>query len=136
MQRGLLEEAMDAAQTHAHENVQTDQQTQRSDPSRPITDWEETFRLMTYRRLQRQLKGVYAKENQCRTIMWVVMFLGLEVGLATVTLNEGVQLQINLTLKLLKNLLGALVLVVCLYCVLRVRFDQCAQSPPTCTCAD
>ena len=87
----------------------------------PIVEWEATFRLMAYRRVQRELQGTYRKERQWVTLVWVLMFLGLEWGLATVTLTQGrFNLQINLSVKLLISLLGPLVIVLLLYCVVRV----------------
>jgi hypothetical protein len=84
-----------------------------------MTSYEYTFRLMTVRRLDREILGTFAKQRgRCRNLILVLGFMALEVGLASITLREGISLKIDLgdnpTL-LLANLLGLLLLSVLLY---------------------
>eukprot|EP00322_Chrysochromulina_rotalis_P013212 CAMPEP_0115840146 /NCGR_PEP_ID=MMETSP0287-20121206/6620_1 /TAXON_ID=412157 /ORGANISM="Chrysochromulina rotalis, Strain UIO044" /LENGTH=226 /DNA_ID=CAMNT_0003293747 /DNA_START=18 /DNA_END=696 /DNA_ORIENTATION=- len=53
---------------------------------------------MTYRRLQRELKGTYTKQRRWVEVLWVLAFVGLEVGLVSITNTEGffsLELKIN-----------------------------------------
>ena len=83
-----------------------------------MTQYNPTLRLMTARRLRRELMGTYSKERPWRVMLWVLAFVALEVGLATITLNEGVLIEVKINV--LVNLVGALLLVVILYCALQV----------------
>ena len=76
----------------------------------PLTNYEQTFRLMTARRLDRELKGTIAKPHNGRALLWVLAFVALEVGLASVTLGEGISLKLDLNEKILSNILGLLLL--------------------------
>ena len=83
-----------------------------------MTTYEATFRIMTARRLERELMGTYTKTHNGRILCWVLAFAALEVGLASITLTEGVSLKIDLSVNLLTNLLGLLLLTVLLYCAI------------------
>ena len=81
-----------------------------------MTAFEGTFRIMTYRRLERELHGTYTKTR--RILFWVLAFAALEVGLASITLSEGVSLKIDFSVNLLSNLLGLLLITTLLYCAI------------------
>ena len=51
-----------------------------SGSSGAMTDFRETFRLMTVRRLDRELMGTFTKQRSGRVLMWVLAFVALEVG--------------------------------------------------------
>ena len=81
-----------------------------------MTNYEETFRVMSVRRLERELLGTFAKSRPGRNLLLVMGFVALELTLVGVTLNEGaVKVQIQFTTKVLVNLLGGLLLAVLLY---------------------
>lgn len=84
----------------------------------PMTTYIDTFRTMTLRRLTRELQGTYAKPRGARLRCLLVLgFLALEVGLASITLQEGIALRLDFSATtLLANLLGLLLLSVLLYC--------------------
>ena len=103
-----------------------------------MTDYEYTFRLMTVRRLERELMGTISKGHPMRALLLVLGFIALEVGLVTVTLqgnNTGIGenatdvpgtnpghtigVTIDFSVTLLSNLLGFLLLSVLLYCAMQ-----------------
>lgn len=77
--------------------------------ARSMTNYERTLRFMTHRRIMRELKGTHSPRHKRRDCMWIVAFCLLEVGLATVTIREGVYLRLDLTVNVLSNLLGLLI---------------------------
>ena len=85
-----------------------------------FTSYEETFRIMTYRRLQRELMGTYSKQRKWPVFFWVLVFVALEGALVTVTNSKGLLMIVEVRINVLANLLGTLLLVVILYVVLQV----------------
>ena len=57
-----------------------------------MTNYEFTFRLMTVRRLERELLGTHTKPRWVGALMWALAFAALEVGFASITLHEGISL--------------------------------------------
>ena len=99
-----------------------------------MTNYAGTFRIMSARRLERELQGTHTKPASGQILAWVLAFAALEVGLASITLSEGISLKIDLTVNLLSNLLGLLVLTVLLYCAINsvavIRWCIFSGSPP------
>ena len=77
-------------------------------------NYEATFRHMTHRRLQRELLGVYSKPHPGRDALWIMLFVVLQVGLASVSFTNGVSVKIDVTSNLLALLLNMLFLYVAL----------------------
>ena len=85
-------------------------------PGRVMTNFETTFRVMTHRRLQRELQGTYSKPQPGRTVSWILLFVALEAGLASVSFQSGFNVQISVG----SNLAALLLNMGALYIALRV----------------
>ncbi|KAL1520727.1 hypothetical protein AB1Y20_022295 [Prymnesium parvum] len=79
-----------------------------------MRNYDATFRHMAYRRLQRQIHGIYSKPRRGRDALWIFLFVALEVGLASVSFTNGVSVKFDIT----SNLLALLVNMVALYVAL------------------
>ena len=83
--------------------------------ARSMTSWEKTLRIMTYRRLMRELHGTHTKPHPWRVALWILGFVMLEVGFASVSITEGIQVNIDTNMLVLSNLFGLLFWLRCCF---------------------